>query len=143
MWMISFWPVLLLMLSLILKMLFTLNSPSRIWAFYFLGLKVTRSSIVTVLSQSKFILDILKDVGMMDCKSSSFSLPRGLHLSPETGDLLPKPLVYRSGRLLYVNLTRPYISYVMQYLSRFMTVSRKSYLEVAFYVLRYLKGALH
>lgn len=77
-----------------------------------------------MLNQSKFISNILKDTGMMDCKPSSFPLPKGLHLSPDIGDPLLEPLVYKSliGRLLYVNLIRLYISYVVQHLSQFMTI---------------------
>lgn len=42
---------------------------------YFLRLKVTRSSKATIISQTKFILDVLKDASMMHCKSAPFPLP--------------------------------------------------------------------
>lgn len=85
---------------------------------YFLGLEVAKSSTAIMHSQTKFIFDILKDVGIMFCKSAFFSLPKDLHLSPDTGDVIFEPYAYRrlTGILLYVNLTKPDISYDVQHL---------------------------
>lgn len=93
----------------------------------FLGLKVARLDSATILSQTKFTIDILIDVGMLNYKLASFPLPRGLHLSPNIGEPLLEPDIYRNlvGRSLYVNLTRADISHSIQYLSPFMTVLRK------------------
>ncbi|XP_021609051.1 uncharacterized mitochondrial protein AtMg00810-like [Manihot esculenta] len=44
---------------------------------YFLGLEVTRSSHVTIISQTKFICDVLKDAGMLQCKPASSPFPKG------------------------------------------------------------------
>lgn len=109
-----------------------------------MGLEVVRSPTATVLSQNKFIFDILKDAGILDCKPSFVPLPKGLHLSPDTGDL-PEPLVYRRliERLLYINLTKLDISYATQHLNQFMIVPRKPHLKAAFHILRYLKGTIH
>lgn len=47
-----------------------------IWPLkYFLSLEVPRSSKATIISQTKFILDVLKDASMMHCKSAPFPLP--------------------------------------------------------------------
>lgn len=86
---------------------------------YFLGFEVDRSPDDTLLSQTK-------DVGMLHCKPPPFPLPKGLHLSPDFGQALNKPDVYRRliGRLLYANLTRPDINYVVQHLCQFMHTPR-------------------
>jgi len=59
--------------------------------------------------------------------------------------LLPKPEVYRRliGRLLYLNITRPDISYSVQHLSQFVNQPREPHLQVAFHLLRYLKGTVN
>ena len=80
---------------------------------YFLGMEVSRTAQGTMLNQRKFILDILSNAGMEDCKPCKFPFPRGLRLSIDEGEVLPDPEFYRSliGKLLYLNLTRPDISY--------------------------------
>lgn len=42
--------------------------------------------------------------------------------------------------LLYLNLTRPDIVYTVQQLSQFLASPRQSHMQVALYLLRYLKG---
>ena len=42
---------------------------------YFLDLEVARSSQATLLSQTKYISDILKDAGVFHCKPASCSSP--------------------------------------------------------------------
>uniref|UniRef100_A0A803MJF0 Retrovirus-related Pol polyprotein from transposon TNT 1-94-like beta-barrel domain-containing protein n=1 Tax=Chenopodium quinoa TaxID=63459 RepID=A0A803MJF0_CHEQI len=98
----------------------------------------------TLLNQRKYILDILKNVGMEDCKIAKFLFPKGMRLSTETGEILAHPEIYRRivGKLLYLNITRPDISYSVQQLSQFMHCPRKPHLQVALHVIRYLKGTM-
>ncbi|KAK9749334.1 hypothetical protein RND81_02G118600 [Saponaria officinalis] len=79
---------------------------------------------------------------MLDCTPASFPLPRGLKLSTDDGLPLDDPEVYRRliGRLLYLNMTRPDISYAVQHLSQFMSSPRQPHLQAALHVVRYLKG---
>lgn len=46
------------------------------------------------------------------------------------------------GKVIYLTVTRPYISYVVQVFSQYMHRPRKSHLNVAFRMLRYLKSCL-
>ena len=72
-------------------------------------------------------------------------MARGLKLSTETGALLSHPETYRRivGRLLYLTITRPDISYVVQHLSQFLHTPRVPHYEAVLHVLRYLKGIIH
>lgn len=74
---------------------------------YFLGVEVTKTPTVTFMSQKKYIRDILIDTGMEDCSPVAARVSTGLKLSPEEGELLPEPDVYRRlvGRLLLLDLT--------------------------------------
>lgn len=86
---------------------------------YFLGMEIYRDQARTYLSQHKYVTDIIKDAKLLDAKEAHFPLPTGLKLSIETGCLLEDAEQYRRlvGRLLYLNLTRPDISYDVQHLS--------------------------
>ena len=69
------------------------------------------------------------DAGLTGAKPAKFPLPKGLKLSVDTGQPLPDPEQYRRviGRLLHLTLTRPDISYVVQYLSQFIQAPRDSH----------------
>ncbi|XP_021763640.1 uncharacterized protein LOC110728272 [Chenopodium quinoa] len=92
---------------------------------YFLGIEVARNSKGTVMNQRKYILDILKSTGMEGCKPTKFPFPKGIKLSIEQGELIEDPEIYRRivGKLLYLNLTRPDISYSVQQLSQYMQLT--------------------
>lgn len=77
---------------------------------------------------------------MSNCKTSPFPLPTGLKLSPSEGDILDDSEQYRRivGKLLYLSLTRPDISFATQHLSQFLSSPRATHLKVAIHVLRAL-----
>ena len=106
-------------------------------ARYFLSIELARSSQGTFLNQRKYILDTLKYAGFIGVKPTAFSLPEGLHSSSESGELIPDPSSYRRlvGRLLYLTLTRPDISYSVQQLSQYLHQPRKPHYETALHVL--------
>jgi len=73
----------------------------------------------------------LQDAGMTGVKPAKFPLPKGLHLTIDTGALLPDPSAYRRlvGHLLYVTLTRPDISYSVQHLSQYLQHPRQPHYD--------------
>ncbi|KAL0403961.1 UNVERIFIED_CONTAM: Retrovirus-related Pol polyprotein from transposon RE2 [Sesamum radiatum] len=112
-------------------------------AKYFLGLELARSAHGLLVTQQKFLSDILRDVHMLDAKAVSTPLPPGLKLTADAGAILPDPGTYRRlvGRLLYLGFTRPDVSFAVQQFSQFLQRPRSSHWTAALHVLRYLKGS--
>ncbi|GJR54518.1 uncharacterized mitochondrial protein-like protein [Tanacetum coccineum] len=117
---------------------------------YFLGIEVAKTSDGLVLSHRKYTLDILKDSGKLGCKPSSFPIEQGLKLDKGENEPSIDASPYRRliGWLLYLQATRPDITYSVNVLSQFVADPRNNHLEAANRVLRYLKatsgqGILH
>ncbi|KAL0461277.1 UNVERIFIED_CONTAM: putative mitochondrial protein [Sesamum latifolium] len=111
-------------------------------ARYFLGLKIARNSTSICVAQTKYVNDIITDVGLVNAKSSSTPLPQGLKLNAECGGLLPNPYSYRRliGCLLYLGFTRSNIFHSVQQLSQFITRPCEGHWKATLHVVRYLKG---
>jgi hypothetical protein len=109
---------------------------------YVLGIEVARSKRGIFLSQKKYILDILKDIGLIGGRVSDFPMEQHLRLSPDDGTLLPNPTPYHRlvGRLIYLTVTRLDINYLVNILCQFMHSPQMAHMDVAHYVVRYLKG---
>nr|XP_043619606.1 uncharacterized mitochondrial protein AtMg00810-like [Erigeron canadensis] len=109
---------------------------------YFLGIEVARTDDGLVLCQRKYVLDILKDSGKLGCKPSSFPIEHGLKLDKGEKEQGVDANQYRRliGRLLYLQATRPDITYAVNVLSQFVADPRSVHLEAANRVLRYLKA---
>jgi len=118
---------------------------------FFLGIEVLRSSEGVILNQRKYILELIADAGLTGAKPASTPLESNLRLTSVehdlatgyTGDVVLHDITsYQRlvGKLLYATITRPDISYAVQTLSQFMQSPKKSHLEAATRVVRYLKG---
>ena len=64
-----------------------------------------------------------------------------LKLSQDDGDLIEDPTSYRRliGKLLYLTITSPDLSYYVNCLSQFLAAPRKPHLQAVFRILQYIK----
>nr|GEV31515.1 ribonuclease H-like domain-containing protein [Tanacetum cinerariifolium] len=114
---------------------------------YFFGIEVVDIDKGMCLNQKKYVLDLLSEYGMLACIPAKTPLMSKLSISNEAYDndhTIDTIIDYQKlmGKLIYLTNTRPDISYVVHCLSQFMHSPLKSYLKIAFKILRYLKSCL-
>ncbi|KAL2232701.1 UNVERIFIED_CONTAM: Retrovirus-related Pol polyprotein from transposon TNT 1-94 [Sesamum indicum] len=89
---------------------------------YFFGLEIVRSSHGLIVTQSKFLHDIILYADMLHARPVATPFPLGIHLTVGSGSLLS--FFDRSrwliSRLLYLGFTSPDISFVVHQLSQFI-----------------------
>ncbi|GKD47514.1 ribonuclease H-like domain-containing protein [Tanacetum coccineum] len=113
---------------------------------YFLGIEVLKTKTGLCLTQRKYCLELLHDFGLLGCKPVMTPLPENIvlaHKESENDKFLVNFANYQRlvGKLIYLTLTRPDISYVVHCLSQHMHSPLKSHLDIAMRVLKYLKLA--
>ncbi|KAL0438789.1 UNVERIFIED_CONTAM: Retrovirus-related Pol polyprotein from transposon RE2 [Sesamum latifolium] len=112
-------------------------------AKYFLGLELALSDQGTYVTQRKYLLDIIHDCRLDDAKATATPLPAGIKFDASSGPCHASPEQYRRlvGRPLYLEFSRPDISFAVQQLSQFIQCPRQPHWDVALYLVRYLKGS--
>ena len=110
---------------------------------YFLGIEVAQSKEGIVISQRKYVLDILKETGMVDCKPIDSPMDPNLKLVADQSEPYSDPERYRRlvGKLIYLTITRPDISFPVGVVSQFMQAPRIDHWNAVIRILRYLKKA--
>ncbi|XP_022041812.1 uncharacterized mitochondrial protein AtMg00810-like [Helianthus annuus] len=111
---------------------------------YFVGIEVLYSGGSVCLSQRKYCLELLNEFGYLGCKPVGTPIEQS-HIITNKTDKDEKFLENVNGfkkligKLIYLSLTRPDISYTVQFLSQYMHKPCQSHLDIALRLLRYLK----
>lgn len=110
---------------------------------YFLGLEVSRSKQGIYVCQRKYALDVISDSGMLGAQPVDFPMEQNHNLAKDAGEVFRHPDKYRGlvGRLVYLVITRPELSYTVHTLAQFMQTPCTRHWEAALRVIRYLKGS--
>lgn len=113
---------------------------------YFLA-EVTKTIDGTVLTQEKYALDLLKKVGMSECKPMATPLSTSKKLSrhEETPLRSNDTMKYRSvvGALQYLTLTRPDIVYSVNKVCQFLQLPTTIHWAAVKQILRYIKSSIN
>lgn len=109
---------------------------------YFLGLKIIHLTQGITLNQRKYTLQLLEDTRFLTCKMKSIPMDPQKILDATMGDPIKDIFQYRCiiGRLLYLTLSHPDITFVVHKLSQFWASPKTSHLMAVHHLLQYLKS---
>lgn len=109
---------------------------------YFLGMEIARNKTGISVSQRKYVMDLLKETGMLGCKLVDTPMDPSLNLSEQTsGSPVDKGRYQRLvGKLIYLSYTTKDIAFPISCVSYFMHALTEDHLEAVYRILRYLKG---
>ncbi|KAH9726797.1 hypothetical protein KPL70_008430 [Citrus sinensis] len=110
---------------------------------YFLGIEVARSKSGIFLSQRKYVLDLLTETGMLDCKPAEtpMEMNHKLGILPNQTPTDKGRYQRLVGRLIYLSHTRTDIAYAVSIVSQFMHSPSEEHMDAVYRILRYLKCA--
>jgi hypothetical protein len=118
---------------------FEMKDLSYLW--YFLGTKIAYSPRGYLLSQSKYVIDILERARLTNNKTVNTPIKVNTRYSSFNGLSLTDPTLYRIivRSLVYLTITRSYIAYVVHVISQFVNSPITIYLAVVLCILWYLR----
>jgi hypothetical protein len=81
---------------------------------------------------------------MMGCKPISIPLEHNVKLNADERDLVEDTTMYKRivGSLIYMTITRPYLSYAVGVVSEFIQTPQKPHLDAIRRILKYIKHTL-
>ena len=110
---------------------------------YFLGIEIAQSKRGIVISQRKYAMDILEVIRLLNSKPVDTPMDPNAKLMPAQGEPLSDPGKYRRlvGKLNYLTVTRPDISFPVSVVSQFLNSPCEGHWEAVIRILKYIKGA--
>jgi hypothetical protein len=96
---------------------------------YFLGIEIARSRTGINLSQRKYVLDLLEEIGILGAHLVDIPMDPNKKLVKNEGKLFEDPNRYLSlvGKLNYLTITRLDISFAVSVISWFLEAPRVSH----------------
>ncbi|GJV35020.1 retrovirus-related pol polyprotein from transposon TNT 1-94 [Tanacetum coccineum] len=109
---------------------------------YFLGIEVASSPKGYILSQSKYIGNLLDRARITNKMVEDIPIDAKAKYTPTDGDPFPDPSLYQTivGSLVYLTVTRPNISYAVHIMSRFVSAPTTVHWAAVLHIPRYLGG---
>ncbi|CAH9082663.1 unnamed protein product [Cuscuta europaea] len=109
---------------------------------YFLGMEIARSQKGIVVSQRKYVLDLLHETGMSACRPIDTPIDPNQKLGNVKEGVPVNIHQYQRlvGRLIYLAHTRPDIAFAVSMVSQFMHNPFQEHLDATYRILRYLKS---
>ena len=110
---------------------------------YFLGIEVIRSNKGIFLSQRKYILDLLSEVGLLKCKPVDTPIIQNhkLGIYPDQKSTDKRRYQRLVGKLIYLSHTRPDIAYAVSVVSQFLHCPSEDHMEAVTRILKYVKSS--
>ena len=110
---------------------------------YFLGIEVARSRKGIFLSQRRYVLDLLSEAGLLDCKPADTPMVQNHKLGNHADQIPTNKERYQKlvGKLIYLSYTRPDIAYAVSIVSQFMHCPSEDHMGAVIHILRYLKSS--
>eukprot|EP00253_Pinus_taeda_P033015 PITA_33015 len=109
---------------------------------YFLGIEVDQNENGILISQVRYVNEVLGRFNMQECKAMITPMVMGLKLSKEDNSKDFDPSLYKSivGSLMYLTAIRPDIMFAVSLISRFMERPKEAHWQASKRILRYVKG---
>jgi hypothetical protein len=109
---------------------------------FFLGLQIRQSNQGIFISQTKYIIEMLKMFAMEDCKPVITLMQTSCKLRKDDDSKSTSQRQYRSmiGSLLYVTASRPYVMRAVGQVARFQATPKESHVLAVKRIFKYLKG---
>ncbi|XP_019154280.1 PREDICTED: uncharacterized protein LOC109150752 [Ipomoea nil] len=95
------------------------------------------------MTQRKYALELLEETDFLSCKPVKTPMVTSIKFSKDIGNKLEDASQFKKlvGKLLYLTITRPDISYEIQQLSQFLNCPTCIHMQAAHMVLRYVKAS--
>jgi Reverse transcriptase (RNA-dependent DNA polymerase) len=98
---------------------------------YFLGIEIAHSPKELFISQRKYTLDLLRETGKLGCKPISTPIDSKVKLNTDDDRPIDNISQFQRvvGKLIYLTVTRPDISFIVSQISQFMHSPKMEHLE--------------